>query len=98
MTAANKTNDDYVVDDNVETHKKKRRHAEKDERRAQAKQVAGKHFSNIFLIKLTCVLNFSKSLIKFIRVYSLYEHNKGIRIIEQQDGLASKFHIKFVHF
>jgi hypothetical protein len=44
MTAANKTNDDYVVDDNMETHKKKRRHAEKDERRAKSKQVAGKLF------------------------------------------------------
>lgn len=42
MTASNKTTDDFVIDDNVETHRKKRRHRDEDSRKEHSKQIAGK--------------------------------------------------------
>lgn len=51
MTAGNKTTDDFVLDDNVETFKKKRRHNEKDARKEHSKQISGKLFITLLSTK-----------------------------------------------
>uniref|UniRef100_A0A914DT30 Cwf19-like C-terminal domain-containing protein n=1 Tax=Acrobeloides nanus TaxID=290746 RepID=A0A914DT30_9BILA len=41
MTSDNRVDDDWVVDDNLMSHPKKRRHAEKDRRKDESKRVKG---------------------------------------------------------
>jgi hypothetical protein len=48
MCSDNKTDDDWVVDDNIMAHPKKRRHTEKDNVREASKRIKGKPIIIVF--------------------------------------------------